>query len=101
MAPGASGFPRTPGAPPGPYQDVAATAGLETANGVFEGQRTAVSFVFGQGGLSKIQIRAYEGRSVDAAIEAWYRVHQYLARVHGAVESGDVDVPTEASREDF
>jgi len=83
----------------GPYTDGA--GGLETSNGVFEEQRTTVSFAFGQSGLSKIQIRAYEGQSVDAAIAAWYRVHQYLARVHGVVESGDLEVPTDASREDF
>ena len=84
----------------GPYTD-ATTGSLETANGIFEEQRTPVSFIFGQGGLTRIEIGAYEGQSRDAAIDAWYRVHQYLARVHGAVESGELQVPTTVSREDF
>lgn len=83
----------------GPYQDVAGR--LETPNGVFEQQRVPVSFVFGQGALAKIEIHAYEGQSLDAAIEAWDRVHQYLARVHGPVESGDLELPPDVSREDF
>jgi hypothetical protein len=85
----------------GPYRNAAGPGGLETANGVFEGQQTTISFVFGSRGLSKIQISAYEGPSADAAIEAWYRVYHYLARVHGSVESGDLDVPADVSREDF
>ena len=64
----------------GPYTD-ATTGSLETANGIFEEQRTPVAFIFGQGSLTRIEIRAYEGQSRDAAIDAWYRVHQYLARV--------------------
>ena len=84
----------------GPYADVAGA--LQTPNAIFEAQRTPVSFVFGHSGaLSKIEIRAYEGQNRDAAIDAWYRVHQYLARVHGAVESGDLEVPTDVTREDF
>jgi len=84
----------------GPYTD-GMTGGLETPNAIFEEQRTPVSFIFGQGSLTRIEIRAYEGQSRDAAIDAWYRVHQYLARVHGAVESGELQVPTTVSREDF
>jgi hypothetical protein len=84
----------------GPYTD-GVSGGLETRNGLFEEQRTPVSFSFGQGTLSRIEIRPYEGQSRDAAIDAWYRVHQYLSRVHGAVESGELQVPPTVSREDF
>jgi len=83
----------------GPYTD--GPTGLETRNAIFEEQRTPVSFIFGQVSLSRIEIRAYEGPSRDAAIDAWYRVHQYLARVHGPVESGELQVPPTVSREDF
>ncbi len=69
-----------------PYKEVPSTGGLETPNGVFEGRKTNISFVFGAGGLQIIQIWAYEGQSLDAAVDVWYRVRQYLSRLYGAVE---------------
>jgi hypothetical protein len=85
----------------GPYKEVASTGGLETPNGVFDGRRTNISFVFGGGGLQKIQIWAYEGPSVDAAIDSWYRVREYLSRLYGAVETPWFQAATGAGRDDF
>src|SRR5262245_48527534 len=56
-----------------PYKDVPSTGGLETASGSFEGRTVNVSFVFGETGLWKIQIWAYEGKDLDEAISAWRR----------------------------
>lgn len=84
-----------------PYKDVAFTGGLETQNGVFEGRKTNVSFVFGERGLQKIQIWAYEGESLDAAIDSWYRVRQYLSQRHGVVEMRGLKVAADTNREDF
>jgi hypothetical protein len=84
-----------------PYKEVASTGGLETPNGIFEGRRTNISFIFGAGGLEIIQIWAYEGQSVDAAVEAWYRVRQYLSRVHGPVEVPLLIAAADLGREEF
>ena len=84
-----------------PYKEVASTGGLETPNGVFEGRKTNISFVFGAGGLKLIQIWAYEGQSVDAALDAWHRVRQYLSRLCGAVEVPLLDAAADAGREEF
>jgi hypothetical protein len=51
----------------GPYLPVTITGGLETPNGIFQGTRTKVSFVFDRSGLLTIQVWRYEGRDVDAA----------------------------------
>ena len=84
-----------------PYNDVPSTGGLEAPSAVFEGRRTNISFVFGEKGLQKIQIWAYEGQSRDSAIDSWYRVRQYLSRTHGAVEMPGLPIGADASREDF
>jgi hypothetical protein len=85
----------------GPYKEVASTGGLETPNGVFEGRRTNISFVFGAGGLKLIQIWAYEGQSVDTAVDAWYRVRQYLSRLYGTVEVPLLNPAADTGREEF
>ena len=85
----------------GPYEDVKVTGGLETFNGIFEERRTNISFVFGPTGLSKIQIRAYEGQDLETALETWYRVLAYLVRIHGAIESRDLPLTADVSRSDF
>jgi hypothetical protein len=70
----------------GPYTPVQATGGLETQNGLFDGRKTMMSFVFGRNGLSKIQVWAYQGNDEKPAVAAFARVYRYLKRTHGAVE---------------
>jgi hypothetical protein len=77
----------------GPYRDVASTGGLETTNGVLDDRKTTISFVFGRQGLRKIQIWAYEGRNIDDAIATWERVHAFLLRSYGPVETPMVSDP--------
>jgi hypothetical protein len=85
----------------GPYSSVASTGGLETRNGLFADQKTTISFVFGDGGLRIIQIWAYEGKDLDQAVSAFYRVYQHLEVSRGAVETPGLSVPEHASSQTF
>jgi hypothetical protein len=85
----------------GPYKDVAITEGVETANGYFDNNRANVSFVFGVAGLRKIQIWAYEGRSLDDAAAAWFGVYDYFHRQYGQVESPVLGLPDPIERVAF
>jgi hypothetical protein len=85
----------------GPYSSVAATGGLETRNGRFAGQKTTISFVFGEHGLRIIQIWAYEGRDLDQAIEAFYRVYHHLETSLGSVEIPGLKMSEHADRDNF
>ena len=85
----------------GPYVAVSATGGLETANGSFNGRKTNVSFVFGERGLRKIQIWAYEGEDRDKAIEAWHRVHKHLVKNYGVVKTPAFELAKEADSKAF
>lgn len=77
----------------GPYKDVAVTGGVETANGYFGDNRANVSFVFGAAGLRKIQIWAYEGKSLKDAAAAWFGVYEYFHRQYGRVECAVLGLP--------
>ncbi len=70
----------------GPYKDVLSTGGVETPNGIFNGKKTYISFLFDDKGLKRIQVWAYEGRSIDDATEAWKSTYQYLQKTYGAIE---------------
>ena len=85
----------------GPYKVVPSTGGLETANGVFEGRKTNVSFVFGEAELRKIQIWAYEGPSLEQAIDAAYRVHRFMTQNFGDVVSPTLSLGNPASDATF
>ena len=85
----------------GPYKEVPSTKGIETENGLFDGRKTNISFVFGEHGLKKIQIWAYEGKDRDEAVRAWHRVYEYLGREHGAVEVDTIDIPPKANAKSF
>jgi hypothetical protein len=84
-----------------PYRDVASTGGLETSNGLFDGRTTNISFVFEAGGLRKTQIWAYEGQSLDDAIDAWHRVRGYLLREYGPLRASGFEIAADISREEF
>lgn len=85
----------------GPYAEVSATGGLETQNGVFEGERTHVSFVFGPQGLRHIQIWAYTGESFAQAARAWGRVHRHLGDRFGDLAAEDGPWPRAIAAEDL
>ena len=76
----------------GPFIDVRVTGGTETPNGLFNGKKTNISFVFDEKGLRRIQVWAYEGRSLDEATEAWKSLYQYLNKSYGAVEVPQITV---------
>lgn len=84
-----------------PYQDVRATGGVETANGVFEGQPTNVSFVFGPAGLNLIQVWAYSGQDRDAAFAAFHRSYRYMVREFEAVRMHDAALGNELTQEEL
>ena len=71
----------------GPYKEVRSTGGLETANGTFLGEKANVSFVFGDAGLRKIQIWAYEGKDLEAALDGWKRAFEFTEQSFGEVEA--------------
>lgn len=67
----------------GPYLPVERTGGLETRNGVFEGEKTEISFVFDEYGLDGVQITVYEGGDIDEMRSALYRVYAHLSARYG------------------
>lgn len=78
----------------GPYTPVRVTGGIETANGVFDGEKRNVAFTFdSKGAVNKIQIWAYEGRSEAEAMAAWWRVYRYYTKTYGQVESPTLGTP--------
>ncbi len=85
----------------GPYTPVSASGGLETKNGNFEGQKTNISFVFGDRGLRFIQIWAYEKRDLEEAIASFYRVYQHLQSIRGAVGMPGQILPRAANEKVF
>ncbi|HEV8577671.1 MAG TPA: hypothetical protein VGX68_01205 [Thermoanaerobaculia bacterium] len=85
----------------GPYTPVASTDGLETKHGPFMGENRNVSFVFGLGGLSQIQIWLYEGRSYDEAIKEFYRAYQHLVENFGPVHQDGNPWPADLTAEAF
>ena len=86
----------------GPYVPVRVTGGIETANGIFDGEKKNVAFVFGQnGGVNKIQVWAYEGKSEDEALKSWYRVYKYFAKRYGTVESSILGFPPAIDEQEF
>jgi hypothetical protein len=85
----------------GPYSSVASTGGLETRNGLFADRKTTISFVFGDRGLRIIQIWAYEGRDLDEAVAAFYRVYHHLEESRGRVAIPGLNVPEHADSTTF
>lgn len=71
----------------GPYREVRSTGGLETSNGIFLGKKANVSFVFGDTGLQKIQIWAYEGKDLEEALAGWKRAYEFTEQTFGDVEA--------------
>ncbi|CAN5328885.1 hypothetical protein BH11PSE11_BH11PSE11_26980 [soil metagenome] len=66
----------------GPYKEVPESGGVETPNGEFDGAKSNVSLIFSEAKLKKIQVWAYEGKDLQQAIAAWYRVYKYLAKAY-------------------
>lgn len=85
----------------GPYTPVASTDGLETKNGPFMGESRNVSFVFGLGGLSQIQIWLYEGHSYDEAVKEFYRAYKHLVENFGPVHQDGNPWPADLTAEAF
>jgi hypothetical protein len=85
----------------GPYTPVGATDGLETGNGPFMGETRNVSFIFGLGGLSQIQIWVYEGQSYDDAVKAFYRAYHHLVENFGPVHQDGNPWPADLTAEAF
>jgi hypothetical protein len=80
----------------GPYSEVPSTGGVETTNGLFAERKANISFVFGERGLRIIQIWAYEGREVDEAVNAFFRVYRHLESTRGRVEIPGLQIPAHA-----
>jgi hypothetical protein len=85
----------------GPYTPVASTKGLETKKGPFVGEDRNVSFVFGPGGLSHIQVWVYEGRSYEEAVRQFYRAYQHLTDNFGPVHQDGSPWPADLTPETF
>lgn len=85
----------------GPYTPVQATGGLETANGRFLGEKTNVSFIFGPRGLRRVQIWAYEGSDLAAAVRAFYSIYKYLGEQFGVLQQNDAACPPGLTLEAF
>lgn len=85
----------------GPYTPVQATGGLETANGRFLGEKTNVSFIFGPQGLRRIQVWAYEGRDLGAAVKAFYSIYKYLEEHFGVLQQDGAACPAGLDLEAF
>jgi hypothetical protein len=73
-----------------PYRPVRLTGGIETPNGIFDGEKRNVAFVFdSNGAVNKIQVWVYEGRSEAEALASWYHVYKYYANIpSGGRKSG-------------
>ena len=71
-----------------PDTNVSQTGGLECANYTFDGQAMNVSFVFGAGGLRRIQLWFYQGPSEAEAKDAVARVIDFFRRTAGGVVVG-------------
>jgi hypothetical protein len=82
-----------------PYTPVATTDGLETKKGPFRGETRNVSFVFGLGGLSQIQVWVYEGKSYEEAVQQLYRAYQHLVENFGPVHQDGKPWPTDLTAE--
>ncbi len=85
----------------GPYTPVASTEGLETKQGPFKGEARNVSFIFGLGGLSQIQIWVYEGRSYDEAVQQFHRAYEHLYENFGPVHQDGNPWPADLTAEIF
>ena len=79
----------------GPYTAVEATGGLETQNGVFEGNQRNISFVFAGDALDFIQVWNYEGKDADTAKQRVLEVFDLFNDRFGgaAVENINVSGP--------
>lgn len=85
-----------------PYRPVRVTGGIETPNGIFDGEKRNVAFVFDANGrVNKIQVWAYEGRSEAEALSAWVRVYKYYQGLHKEVESPSLGFPPSIDEAEF
>jgi hypothetical protein len=82
-----------------PYTPVASTEGLETQKGPFMGETRNVSFAFGLGGLSHIQIWVYEGKSYEEAIQQFHHAYQHLVENFGPVHQDGNPWPADLTAE--
>jgi len=85
----------------GPYLPVESTGGLETRNGVFEGERTNVSFAFDDLGLTYVQIWAYEGTSFEEAADALHRVYAHMGQRFDDLMLGNEKLPKDLSLDEL
>ena len=88
----------------GPYKNVSITGGLETAHGSFLGEKTTISFVFGETEqLEYLQVWLYEGSSFPKAKKEALRIFDIFAsRFGGASVSGiEVDGSEHMDRDSF
>ena len=76
----------------GPYVPVESTGGVETANGVFEGNARHVSFVFENSALSYIQVWNYEGSDSEVAIARVLETFDLFEERFGGAELPGIDV---------
>jgi hypothetical protein len=85
-----------------PTRPVTLTGGIETPNGIFDGEKRNVAFVFdSNGAVNKIQVWVYEGRSEAEALASWYRVYKYYAKIHSEVESPALHLPPAVDEAEF
>ena len=85
----------------GPYKAVKSTGGVETPNGVYNGKKTNISFIFHDNKLKTIQIWAYEGKDFKKSLNAWVGIYDYITKQYGEVEFPDIKSDKKLSRDDI
>lgn len=76
-----------------PYKPVKVTKGLECPNFKFGGAKNNISFVFRGGGLAKIQVWMYRGKSAKNAARRLHEALNFYRSKYGKVESPVGKVP--------
>ena len=72
-----------------PYQEVPSTRGLECKNFLVDGRQVNISFLFTDGGLSRVQLSFYEGLTEQIARLATTSMLSYLTK-RGALRSDEL-----------
>lgn len=72
----------------GPFKDVSDTT-VEIPDGKFQKHKAKTLFVFGEGGLRSVEMRAYEGKVWNGAKEAALDVFDYFASQFGGANVKD------------
>ncbi len=78
-----------------PYVAVPNTGGVETANGIFLGERRNVSFVFDDRGLKYIQASEYQGANFEEAGDGVLRIFDFFEKSLGGATIDGVDLREE------